>query len=494
MRSLATQSLQVLSRGQSLGQILERCEADYQRLNVCEQDPIFWQNKIIELFGLEGERIVLTRGDLQSGREWYELVKGLVNGFSFSVGWLETPSDVPQVLLPYFETEKLAEISDNHPNVRKANVHGLLPIPQTKAFAISVRTGRMRDRSYHIVCHDDSTIAIRNMWLLVLLETRNYMETNGLDRLHRMSVNNQLPWFEIDPLHALPLKAQFEEFEARIPELSASSFDHPNPDHGNYGITFEFFTSHGPDDAAIMFTTNVVFREVTIMERLDARDLPKIVEMDADPELKAKLFRNFGKFRSILSPLFTGFGERLSELRSDLTTSQSIYDLAKAVFRGYAFALTYQRRFDEYYVVPYFSLKKPDSQIAIVEGLVPTPGSMMVFGKIKYENEERLLYGISTGRHSEALYYVLERYMRYILTRSHRVFNDAKPIKFVVNSVALPEESHRSMPGDPGARGLKEFLKQTDSAINRDTVSVVVIPARGDPIMFTLNYIIAKVE
>ncbi len=83
MKSLASMSLSTITSNDDLITSIEKCEANHQLKDICDDNPQFWKDKLIQLFGDDGYLLIMKRQDIVNGLDWYAFVKALATGTSF---------------------------------------------------------------------------------------------------------------------------------------------------------------------------------------------------------------------------------------------------------------------------------------------------------------------------------------------------------------------------------------------------------------------------
>lgn len=121
-RALQTEAFRVATRNaRNLRDVLELCESDVRIGNSCSFVPEVWKELIERFFG---NVLVLQRGDLQSGADWYDFARSLATGveYKYCLGF-----DANNI----WDTRPIPFASINegidNPDVRIFQIQGMLP-------------------------------------------------------------------------------------------------------------------------------------------------------------------------------------------------------------------------------------------------------------------------------------------------------------------------------------------------------------------------------
>ena len=125
MKSLTSTALNVVNSKRSLLEVIQTCNENAMLRDACSKSPDFWKDALKRLHEDAGIRMVLQRGDLESGSDWQLFCEGLSKGFAF-----DYVMSLDGDLRPRFA----------HPGGSRYDIkiHGVLPLPGTHGIWVKV--------------------------------------------------------------------------------------------------------------------------------------------------------------------------------------------------------------------------------------------------------------------------------------------------------------------------------------------------------------------
>lgn len=129
MKSLALLALQDVTREMSLSELVEVVEATPLYKEIADREVNLWKDAVRRM-GSQGEDIVNSRLDLETGDEWMKLCKGILKGKSYSLATSRKDVGIPKCrpwsLIPFLE------------RICVHTVEGLLPASNTPGYQLNL--------------------------------------------------------------------------------------------------------------------------------------------------------------------------------------------------------------------------------------------------------------------------------------------------------------------------------------------------------------------
>uniref|UniRef100_A0A6C0CHC2 Uncharacterized protein n=1 Tax=viral metagenome TaxID=1070528 RepID=A0A6C0CHC2_9ZZZZ len=135
MKSLQELSLlEATKRMETLGEVLDFCEADETMSGICAGSAIFWKDTLTRILG---KTIVLQRGDLATQEEWSTFAKLLDQGLTYKYSIASDANGIDIHPLPFYRVQNRRD-GRNGIERYPLEIPGLVPLVGSSGFFISI--------------------------------------------------------------------------------------------------------------------------------------------------------------------------------------------------------------------------------------------------------------------------------------------------------------------------------------------------------------------
>lgn len=132
MRSLLSETLRTVNSKDSLEEVVFKCQSTPLLTDACSKSIEFWKDTLIRLHGNVGRRMVLQRGDLTTGDQWFRFCEGLAEGRSF-----EYVMNLDGVVKPRYATSSKLNW---HYDI---DIDGVLPLRKTDGIWVEIESNEV---------------------------------------------------------------------------------------------------------------------------------------------------------------------------------------------------------------------------------------------------------------------------------------------------------------------------------------------------------------
>ena len=147
---------------ETLGEVLDFCESSDTLGHICSSSPEYWKKTLTRILG---KTIVLQRGDLTTGEEWYSFAKLLDRGILYRYSLAEDVNGVDITPLPYYRVKNRRD-GVNGIERHTLDIPALMPVLGSRGYFVSLdMSGYHNHRETNFFLHPDQTIALRNAGL-----------------------------------------------------------------------------------------------------------------------------------------------------------------------------------------------------------------------------------------------------------------------------------------------------------------------------------------
>jgi hypothetical protein len=138
MQSLKTKSLIKLLRTseiKNLKQLLDFLDVNTAALAVAISDVSFWHTILPKCLSEHAEDFIVSRGDLETGDDWFVFCQDLVRGNAYSYSYITSVEDHSHSLVPTFSINGENDVDGNVP----LKIEGTLPNPGRPSVTVNIR-------------------------------------------------------------------------------------------------------------------------------------------------------------------------------------------------------------------------------------------------------------------------------------------------------------------------------------------------------------------